>query len=53
MMLSVNIVDFNYSNMDRKDGTKVKLKSFLHNPKSELFAQQLTLKSKACNKLEL
>ena len=45
---------FNYSNIEKKDGTKSKIRrAFCTNPKSELFTQQLTLKSKACNKLEL
>jgi hypothetical protein len=45
---------FNYSNLSKKDGTKSKTRrAFCTNPKSEMFTKQLTLKTKACNKLEL
>lgn len=45
---------FNYTNLNKKDGSKSKVRrAFCTNPKSEMFSEQLTLKAKACNKLEL
>lgn len=45
---------FNYTNLNNKDGSKSKVRrAFCTNPNSEMFGQQLTLKTKACSKLEL
>jgi hypothetical protein len=45
---------FNLSNITKKDGSISKIKrSFCINPKSEEFNKQLTLKSKACDKIEI
>jgi hypothetical protein len=45
---------FNYSNLTKKDGDKSKIKrAFCTNPISVRFTEQLTLKHKACDKLEL
>lgn len=45
---------FNYTNLNKKNGGKSKVRrAFCTNPKSEIFTKQITLKSKACNKLEL
>lgn len=45
---------FNYTNLNKKDGTKSKInRAFCTNPKSEMFKNKLTLKTKACNKIEL
>lgn len=45
---------FNYTNLQKKDGKKSKVRrAFCTNPQSDMFTKQLTLKSKACNNLEL
>ena len=45
---------FKYSSVLRKNGTiSKKHKAFCTNPKSDRLGQVETLKSKACNKLEL
>jgi hypothetical protein len=47
-------IHFKYQNLLKKDGTKSKVRrAFCLNPKSEMYTQQLTLKTKACNKIEL
>ena len=45
---------FNYSNLTKKNGDKSKIKrAVCTNPISVRFTEQLTLKHKACDKLEL
>ena len=45
---------FEYTRMTKKDGNpSKKWLAFCINEKSEHFNEQLTLKSKACNKIEL
>ena len=45
---------FKYNNLNKKDGTKSKIRrAFCINHNSQKFTEQLTLKTLACNKIEL
>jgi hypothetical protein len=45
---------FEYENIPKKNGSKSKInRAFCKNTKSNMYNQQLILKSKACEKLEL
>ena len=45
---------FRYKSLTKNDGTTSKVKrAFCNNPNSPMFQSDLTLKSKACDKIEL